>query len=74
LDGIDDEEVLNTFLQLLQRGEDSPESWAQSGVEMWRQSGMVRVSRADPVATPSGKILPFHLRKTRTETAPRRNA
>jgi hypothetical protein len=54
---------------LLRRGEDSPESWAQSGVEMWRQSGMVRVQRADPVTTRSGKILPFFLRKRNPEAA-----
>ena len=55
--------VLEKFMVLLRRGEASPESWAQSGVEMWRQSGMVRIHRDYPLSTASGKILPFHLRK-----------
>lgn len=60
---VNENEVLDKFLSLLRKGEDSPESWAQSGVEMWRQTGMVRVQREHPVPTRSGKILPFHLRK-----------
>ena len=54
--------VLEKFMTLLRRSEASPESWAQSGVEMWRQSGMLRIRRDEPVSTSSGKILPFHLR------------
>ena len=61
--------VAEQFLALLRRGEDSPESWAQSGVEMWRQSGIVRVRRDDPVTTRSGKILPFYLRKRNLQAA-----
>lgn len=66
---VDEVELIETFMVLLRRGEDSPESWAQSGVEMWRQSGMVRVKRDDPLTTRSGKILPFFLRKRNTEAA-----
>jgi hypothetical protein len=64
LGSINENRVLETFMTLLRRGEDSPESWAQSGVEMWRQTGMVRVTRRDPIPTKSGKILPFHLSET----------
>jgi hypothetical protein len=66
---VNESELVEKFMVLLRRGEDSPESWAQSGVEMWRQSGMVRVQRADPVTTRSGKILPFFLRKRNPEAA-----
>jgi hypothetical protein len=65
LGGVDETKVVNTFLKLLKRAEDSPESWAQSGTEMWKQSGMVQVVRDFPISTASGKILPFHLSKTR---------
>jgi len=60
---VNEAEVLEKFMTLLKRGEASPESWAQSGTEMWRQSGMVRIRRDFPVSTSSGKILPFQLRK-----------
>ncbi|MGA2201092.1 MAG: hypothetical protein ABSG40_03930 [Terriglobales bacterium] len=60
---VNEAEVLDKFMMLLKRGEASPESWAQSGVEMWRQSSMVQVRRNYPVCTASGKILPFQLRK-----------
>lgn len=69
LGAIDEDAILDTFLKMLRQGEDSPESWAQSGVEMWRQSGMVHVQRHDPVATRSGKILPFHLKKRSAEVS-----
>jgi hypothetical protein len=59
--------IVETFMALLRRGEDSPESWAQSGVEMWRQSNMVQITRDYPVCTSSGKILPFHLRKPNSQ-------
>ena len=67
---VNEQAIVEKFMVLLRRGEDSPESWAQSGVEMWRQSGMVRVKRGDPVTTRSGKILPFFLRKRNIEAAP----
>jgi hypothetical protein len=60
---VNEGEVLEKFMTLLKRGEASPESWAQSGTEMWRQSGMVRIRRDFPVSTSSGKILPFQLRR-----------
>jgi len=65
---VNEGEVLDRFMMLLKHGEASPESWAQSGTEMWRQSGMVQVKRDFPICTPSGKILPFQLEK-RTKTA-----
>lgn len=58
---LNEDQVLDKFMTLLRRGEASPESWAQSGVEMWRQSHMVRIKREQPVSTASGKILPFQL-------------
>jgi len=60
---VNEGQVLDKFMMLLKRGEASPESWAQSGTEMWRQSNMVRIRRDFPVCTPSGKILPFQLGK-----------
>ncbi len=60
---VNESEVVKTFLRLLKRAED--QGWAQSGTEMWKQSGMVRVVRDFPIATASGKILPFHLLKPR---------
>lgn len=62
-------QVLEKFMTLLRRGEASPESWAQSGVEMWRQSHMVRIKRDHPVSTASGKILPFQLSKLKKQPA-----
>lgn len=62
--------VLEKFMTLLRQSEASPESWAQSGVEMWRQSGMVRIRREEPVSTASGKILPFHLRSAASNPTP----
>ena len=66
---IDETAIVDKFMLLLRRGEDSPESWAQSGVEMWRQSGILKVKRDDPVTTRSGKILPFYLRKRNAQPA-----
>ncbi len=54
-------EVVNTFMKLLKRAEDK--GWAQSGTEMWKQSGMVRMVREFPISTASGKIMSFHLAK-----------
>jgi len=58
--------VLEKFLDLLKRAEDSPESWSQSGTEMWKQSNMLQIVRAYPIATASGKILPFFVLKTKS--------
>jgi len=57
--------VLEKFLDLLKRAEDSPESWSQSGTEMWKQSNMLQIVRAYPIATAGGKILPFFVSKTK---------
>lgn len=64
---IDEAAVLDKFLMLLRCGEASPESWSQSGIVMWQQSGMVRIRRDFPVCTASGKILPFQLGKRSTQ-------
>ncbi len=58
---VDEHAVVTTFLGLLRSAELSPESWAQSGSEMWDQARTIRVKRGMPVATRSGKILPFHM-------------
>jgi hypothetical protein len=63
---IQETKVLDTFLNLLKRAEDSPESWSQSGTEMWKQSNMVQISREFPIATASGKILPFFVSKSKS--------
>lgn len=67
---IDNSKVLDTFLNLLKRAEDSPESWSQSGTEMWKQSNMVQIVRQLPIATASGKILPFYVAKPKAVTNP----
>ena len=66
---INENAVLGAFLVLLKTAEDSPESWAQSGTEMWKQSKMVRITRDSPIATASGKILPFYLQKNKKSQA-----
>jgi len=33
---------------------------------MWKQSNMVQIVRAYPIATASGKILPFFVSKTKS--------
>ena len=65
---VSESEVLNRFMTLLRKAEDSPESWAQSGTEMWKQSRMVRIKRDSPIPTASGKILPFYLLKSKKQT------
>lgn len=60
---VQETEVLDRFLNLLRRAEDSPDSWSQSGTEMWKQSNMVQIVREFPIATVSGKILPFFISK-----------
>ncbi len=61
---LNEKEVLSQFMLLLKNSEDSPESWAQSGTEMWKQAKMVGVKRDSPIPTASGKILPFYVVKT----------
>ena len=63
---IENSEVLDAFLNLLKRAEDSPESWSQSGTEMWKQSNMMQIVRQFPIATASGKILPFFVSKPKS--------
>src|SRR3990172_10719669 len=58
---VDEKAVINTFIKSLKNAEDSPESWAQSGTEMWTQADIIRVKRDNPIPTKRGKILPFHI-------------
>jgi hypothetical protein len=60
---IDGTAVAATFVQMLKSAEDSPESWSQSGTEMWSQAKTVRVKREYPIPTRRAKILPFHIMK-----------
>jgi len=64
---VNESEVLETFLALLKTAEDSPESWAQSGTEMWKQSKIVKIKHDSPIPTASGKILPFYLLKAKKQ-------
>jgi hypothetical protein len=59
-------EILERFLNLLGRAEDSPDSWSQSGMDMWKQSNMVQIVREYPIATASGKVLPFFVTKPKS--------
>jgi hypothetical protein len=64
---LQNEQVLEKFLGLMgQRAE--ARGWAQSGVEMWKQSGSVRIVRSSPISTAGGKIFPFYLQKTNKPT------
>lgn len=64
---IRENEVLTAFLSMLKHAEDSPESWSQSGTEMWKQSNMVQIVRGFPIPTASGKILPFFMAKPKSD-------
>jgi len=55
---VNEGEVLDKFHDSAQAGNGQSGIMAQSGVEMWRQSGMVRIQRDYPLSTASGKILP----------------
>jgi hypothetical protein len=61
---VDEQALAETFIQLLREGESSPESWSQSGSDMWAQARTLRVRREYPIPTGSGKILPFHIVKS----------
>jgi hypothetical protein len=64
---VDEDKVVERFIESLRSGTLSPESWTQSGPEMWAQARTLRVRREYPIPTPSGKILPFHISKRRTQ-------
>jgi hypothetical protein len=64
LNDIDEKVVVKEFIKLLRFSESSPESWAQSGSEMWTQARTVRIKRDYPIHTSSGKIFPFHISKS----------
>jgi len=63
---IQETEVLDRFLSLLRRAEASPDSWSQSGTEMWKQSNMLQIVREFPFPTVSGKIMPFFVSKPKS--------
>ena len=63
---IQETEVLDRFLNLLRRAEASPDSWSQSGTEMWKQSNMLQIVREFPFPTVSGKIMPFFVSKPKS--------
>lgn len=63
LKDIENKDIASTFVDLLRKGEDSPESWSQAGSTMWSQANTITVAREYPIPTRSGKILPFHLIK-----------
>lgn len=71
---VQEPEVLDRFLNLLRSAEDSPDSWSQSGTEMWKQSNMVQIVREFPIATVSGKILPFFISKPKNASDEASNA
>jgi hypothetical protein len=58
---IDEDRIVAHFIRSLKSGALSPDSWTQSGPEMWGEARTLRVRRDYPIATASGKILPFHV-------------
>lgn len=67
LGDVNEKAIEDTFVKLLKFSEDSPESWSQSGSEMWSQARTIRVKREYPIPTIRGKILPFHKIKSITQ-------
>jgi hypothetical protein len=64
---IDETKVSEAFLKYLKGAE--AQSWGEAGTVMWSQSGAIRVIREIPMATGSGKILPFYLLKPQKNTS-----
>lgn len=60
---VDEQSVVKTFIEMLAKAEDSPESWSASGSRMWQQAGIIKVKREYPIPTKRAKILPFHILK-----------
>lgn len=58
---INEKAVVSTFIDRLKNAEDR--LWAETGPEMWKQAGLIRIKRENPVPTVRGKILPFHIVK-----------
>ncbi len=50
---VDEQRVGDRFVEELRRR-------TSQGLRLWRQAETIRVVRREPVATPRGKILPFH--------------
>jgi hypothetical protein len=54
---VDESRLLERFISELGRS-----GWLEAAhADVWRRAGTVTVRRQWPVATPAGKILPFHL-------------
>ncbi len=66
---VDEEEIAKSFIRFLKTATVSPESWTQSGPEMWGQARTLRIKRDYPIPTRSGKILPFHITRTGAKSA-----
>ncbi len=64
LSDINEKVLAERFIKLLRSGKLSPESWSESGSDMWIQARTIRVKRQYPIPTRSGKILPFHIIKS----------
>lgn len=62
---VDEDAVRRTFVACLRNAEASPESWAQSGAQMWSQAGTLKIKRQYPIPTKRAKILPFHIMKVK---------
>lgn len=58
---LDTESVQKAFLQELAQGP----GFGRTGAEFWQRAGSLVVRRDWPVATDAGKILPFHVTKSR---------
>jgi len=69
LGDLDEDAIARAFVDSLRHSEASPESWAQSGSAMWDQAGVVQVERKNPIPTPGGKIMPFHLVRPPAQSA-----
>jgi len=63
LGDLDEQELADKFLAFLKNAESR--NWAHVGTDMWKQSKMLQVRREYPIATISGKVLPFHLLKAK---------
>lgn len=60
---VNEREVISTFLDEIKNGktEFTADTWSQTGTQMLEQAGSIGVIRRKPIATPRGKILPFHV-------------
>ena len=66
---VDEHAVVGAFLQALGRGEEAKHVMSL----YWKQRGVLRVVRAPPVATSTGKVLHLHRLPAETASEPRPN-